>query len=183
MSCAGEKFLRRKIVYHGRILDLFVDQVRLANGQPGMREVVGHMPAVGIVPLVDAEHVILVRQYRYAIGRWLWEIPAGLREGGETPQKAAKRELREETGYVAKHWQSLGNFFSSPGFCQEELCIFLARDLSLQGELELDADECLEPKVFTWRSLARLLKNGELVDAKTVLALNLAAQVLRRTFF
>jgi ADP-ribose pyrophosphatase len=180
---AGEKLLRRKVIYRGRILDLFVDQIRLANGRSAVREVVGHAPAVGIVALADPEHVILVRQYRYAIGRWLWEIPAGLREGRETSQKAARRELREETGYAAKRWQALGHFFSSPGFCQEELHVFLARNLVKQGELELDADEFVAPKVFSRRALSVLVKSGELVDAKTVLALNLAARALKWPVF
>lgn len=76
----GEKSLRRKVVYRGKILDLFVDQVGLADGREAVREVVGHKPAVGVVAMPDPEHVVLVRQYRYAVGRWLWEIPAGDRK-------------------------------------------------------------------------------------------------------
>jgi ADP-ribose pyrophosphatase len=175
---AGEARLRRRVVYRGKILDLFVDRVRLADGRSAVREVVGHRPAVGIVALPAPGRVILVRQYRHAVRRWLWEIPAGLRERRETPLKAARRELREETGYTAKRWLALGHFFSSPGFCQEDLHIFLARDLGPRGVLNLDADEFVAPKVFSQREITLLFKRGELVDAKTVLALNLASPAL-----
>ncbi|NTV53719.1 MAG: NUDIX hydrolase, partial [Candidatus Firestonebacteria bacterium] len=92
--------------------------------------------------------------------------------------RPARRELREETGYAARRWQALGNFYSSPGFCRETLRLFLARDLVRQGDLQLDADEQVTPEIFSRRSLARLLKHGELEDAKTALALQLAAKQL-----
>ncbi len=175
--------LSRKELYRGRILDVYVDTVRLPNGREGIREVIGHMPAVAVVPVLENSKIVLVRQYRYAVNAWMWEIPAGLRTSKEPPQRAAKRELREETGFTAKTLKPLGRFFSSPGFCQESIHLYLAQQLIRRGALKLDEDEFLTPSIFSRTELSRMLRRGDIVDAKTVLALQLAAKEMRWSLF
>jgi ADP-ribose pyrophosphatase len=122
--------------------------------------------------------VILIRQYRHAVKRWLWEIPAGLRHLQEPPRKAAARELREETGYGARYWRLLGSFLSSPGFCEESIRIYLAQALGRRRTLALDEDEFVVPRVFARKDVFKMIRQGKIEDAKTVLGLQLAARFL-----
>lgn len=169
-----ERRVGRRVVYQGKILDLVVDAVRLGR-LPSVREVVQHRPAVAVVPMLPGKKVVLIRQYRYAVGRLLWEIPAGILDRGETPRAAARRELREETGFAAGRLTSLCSVWSSPGFCTERIDLFLAQDLKKDGRPCPDADESLQTKIVPFSQACRWARRGLIQDAKTVLGLSLAA--------
>jgi len=173
-----EKKIQRRVVYRGKILNLYVDQVSIPQGGRHIREVVDHCPAVAVVPVLSSGRVVLIRQYRYAVQRTLWEIPAGLVGSGEPIREAAIRELREETGYQAGRLEPLLTIYSSPGFTRERIHLFIARGLRLRGKPKLDADELLTVKMMTWAGIATMLKKGTIQDGKSVLALILAANRL-----
>jgi len=156
-----------RTVYSGAVVSLRVDEVSTATGSVA-REVVQHPGAVVMVALDDLDRVILVRQYRHAVGRELLEFPAGGLEPGEDPLEAARRELREEAGLVAEEWVPLGSFFSSPGFLHEELHAFLARKLTSTSR-DLDDGEDIE---VMWVGLRDLTRGTPSVsDAKTLATL------------
>lgn len=164
-----EKTLESREVYRGCILRVREDRVRLPNGKEGVREVVEHPGGVGILALEADGTVLLVRQYRYAFGRTLLEIPAGKREPGEEPFVTARRELREETGAIAESWTPLGSLIASPGCYDEVLYLYLAQDLHY-GATDPDEDEFLAVERMPLDQLARLCLEGEVTDAKTVCA-------------
>ena len=177
-----ETRLRRRTLYRGRVVDLHVDEVRLPSGARHVREVVDHRPAVAVVPVLEDGRVLLVRQFRYAVARALWELPAGLVDAGESPRRAAVRELREETGYLASRLEKLVEIYSSPGFCRERILLYLARGVRRRGGQDLDHDEFVEPRGFPFQDVLRRVREGRLHDAKTVLGLTLAARVLSVAF-
>ena len=164
-----------RIVHHGRVVTVRVDDVRLPDGRIVAREVVDHPGAVVIAALDAHGCITLVRQYRHAVGDRLLELPAGTLEPGEEPLETAMRELREEAGLVAGRWDRLGTFFSSPGFLREEMYAFLARDLqSVPAEPETDEDITL-----VTRSLNALLaRPDEVPDSKSLATLLLVERHL-----
>lgn len=164
-----EKTLTTQEVYHGRIIRVRRDEVLLPNGHTSVREVVEHPGGVGILALEEDGSVLLVRQYRYAFGRTLLEIPAGKREKGEEPLTTAKRELREETGATADEWLPMGTLIASPGCYDEVLYLYLARGLHY-GATHPDEDEFLSLERMPLEELAERCMNGEITDAKTVCA-------------
>ena len=171
-----EQLLSRREIYHGRIIDVQVDTVSLPNGNTSTREVVRHPGGVGILALDDEDCAVLVEQYRYVFGRTLLEIPAGKREPGEDPLTTARRELREETGAEATHWQPLGAVLPSPGCYGEVLHLFLAKGLKFSQQ-QLDPDEFLNVERVPFDEMVHRCVNGEIDDAKTVAAV-LRAKVL-----
>jgi ADP-ribose pyrophosphatase len=162
--------ISREIVHRGRKIQVAVERSTAADGTPIMRDVVLHPGAVVILPLVDAEHVCLVRQQRTIVGETLLEIPAGTLEPPEPPDQAAKRELAEETGYQAARWRKLLEFFPSPGVLSERSHLYLAQDLT-PGPMQLEKDENLEPCIITWEDAVRWSMDGTIRDAKTLLAI------------
>ena len=164
-----EKCLESREIYKGRILRLRVDTVALPNGKTSLREIVEHPGGVGILALDENGCVPMVTQYRYAFSRTLLEIPAGKREPGEDPLTTARRELREETGAEATHWQPLGAVLPSPGCYGEVLHLYLARDLTF-GETHPDADEFLQVRRLPFDTLLARCLSGEIEDGKTVAA-------------
>jgi ADP-ribose pyrophosphatase len=170
---AGEReplptVLRSEVVHQGKVISLRVDEVSLPRGRRTTREVVEHPGAVVVIALDEKGGVPLVRQYRHAVGRYLLELPAGGLEPGEEPLTTAQRELMEEVGLEAARWTSLGHFFSSPGFSNEILHVFLAEDLR---EAHADPDED-EDIVVVVHSLRELYEHPEqLEDAKSLAAL------------
>jgi ADP-ribose pyrophosphatase len=167
--------LSSEYVYRGRIIKLRVDQVELPNGRRTIREVMEHPGAAVIVPVDTEGTVYLVRQYRDAIARRLLEVPAGKLDAGEEPAECARRELREELGLVAGKLTPLTSFYSSPGFCDESLHVFLAEELT-QEEEESDHEEFIEPARRPLEPLADLL--AELEDGKSIIGVLLAHQEL-----
>ena len=162
-----ETQLSSQPIFDGDVLHIFKDTIRLPNGKQATREYTVHHGAVCILPLLENGDVLLERQFRYAMGEVLTEIPAGkLDYIGEDPQEAALRELREETGAVASELIPLGPFYPTCAYSTEVIQMFLARGLSF-GERELDEDEFLNVFRLPLRELVEKVLNGEIPDAKT----------------
>ena len=173
-----ETFLSGEEIYHGRIIRVERWQVALPNGRKADREVVLHNGAAAIVPVDEVGSVTLVRQYRVAIGRFTWEIPAGkLDTPSEDPDAAARRELEEETGLQAAHWQLLTRIDTTPGFCSEKISLYLATGLS-QHPSHPDPDEFLGLMKMPLREAVALCMAGEIHDSKTIIGLLMAQRVL-----
>ena len=163
----------KREIYKGRIVHLFVEDVTLPNGASTKLEVIRHNGAAAIVPLLPDGRVVMIHQYRHATGGMLWEIPAGLRESGETPETCAHRELAEEVGYRAGKLVKIAEVFTAPGFCDEKIHIFLATELS-PCEQALDFDEVLTVEPRPLRDLMAMIQNFEITDAKTIAGLSAA---------
>ncbi|MGE5652868.1 MAG: NUDIX hydrolase [Bacillota bacterium] len=170
-----QRQLSSELLYQGRVVSLHRDQVAMPDGQVVERVVVEHHGAVGVVPMTDDGQVILVRQWRYATGGALLEIPAGGLEPGEDPELAAARELQEEIGYRPGKLVKLGEFFTAPGFCSELLHLYLATELQ-PSHLPGDDDEDIEVVRIPLVELATHL--GELRDAKTLVGLLMAQRMM-----
>lgn len=162
--------LERAERFRGRLLRIWEDRVRLPSGRESIREIVDYPGAVAILPLLDDGTVVLVRQYRHAIGRDLLEVPAGTLEPPEPPMACAARELREETGYEAARLEPLARCFTSPGWCTGELWIYRATGLSQVGAAP-ELDEEVQVEAVGPDDLPRLIQDGSIADAKTLIAL------------
>ena len=174
-----EKKLSREEKFNGRVLHVHVDTVALPNGHTSTREIVDHPGGVGILALDEADRVLIVRQFRYAYGQVLTEIPAGKLERGEDPYAAALRELREETGAQVDALTSLGEIYPSPGYCNEIIRLYLARDLRW-GEMSPDDDEFLDVDRIPFDALCAQVLSGEIRDSKTCVAVLRAKALLGR---
>jgi ADP-ribose diphosphatase len=160
----------RRVVYQGRKIDLALQAVRLPDGSTVQREVVVHRGAVALVPMVDAEHVCLVRNRRYAVDTTLLEVPAGTIDRGESPDETAARELTEETGYRAGRIVRVAEWFVSPGVMSERMVLYLCHELT-PGPTCHQPGEALEPLIVAWPEAIRMVHDGRIEDAKTMLAL------------
>jgi ADP-ribose pyrophosphatase len=157
-------------IYDGHVLALDVDEVEEPGGVRGTREVVRHRGSVAMLP-VDADgRVLLVRQYRYAVAAYVWELPAGRLDGGETPEEGARRELVEEAGLEAGRVEPLVSFFTTPGFCDELLHVFRASDLR-EVPARPEEDERIEPAWFALEEALAMIDRGEIREGKTLVAL------------
>ncbi len=174
MNPGGHELLKRETIFEGKVVRLYLDQVRLPDGREAEREVVLHWGAVGMVPIDHEGKVILVRQYRHAPGEDLLEIPAGKLAEGEDPLHCAVRELKEEIGCKASRWVKLASFYTSPGFSDEELHLYLAEGL-VEGDAEPEEDEFLEILRMPLERALALVAEGGIRDSKTVAGLALAA--------
>jgi len=170
-----EKTVTSRKVYSGRAINLRVDTVQLSQGRTSQREIVEHGGSVSIVPLDGRGNVLMVRQYRKAVGQVLLEVPAGGMDEGETPEVCARRELEEETGYTARRMERLASFFTTPGFCDEEMHAFLATGLTA-GQPRPEADESIEVVAVPLSSIPRMIQQGDVRDAKSIAALLLVAE-------
>jgi ADP-ribose pyrophosphatase len=160
----------RRLIYRGKKIDLALQAVTLADGTVAHREVVLHRGAVALVPMVDADHVCLVENRRYSVGKVLLEVPAGTIDPGEAPEQTAVRELAEETGYRAGRMVPVRDWYVSPGVMNERMFLFLCQDLQ-PGPLRPEADEALTPRVVAWDEALRMVHDGRIEDAKSMLAL------------
>ena len=170
-------------VYQGRVLNLDIDQVRFPDGSTGSLELIRHSGAAAVVPFLDPPQspdarILLIRQYRYAADRFLYEIPAGRLERGEAPIECARRELLEEAGCTAGAIQPLGSFFTTPGFIDEFIHLFIATGLT-RGDASPESDEFIQCESHTSLGALRMIDRGEIVDGKTIVALLMADRLVR----
>lgn len=166
-----EKSLRSNPVYEGKVISLKVDDVLLPNGKEAKREIVNHPGAVAVIAITKEGNLVLVEQYRKALERSIIEIPAGKLEPGEKPEYTAKRELEEETGYGCNNLQYLQTFSTSPGFADEVIHLFVAKDLyKIEEKADLDEDEFVELLEVTLEEAEEMVKEQRIYDAKTAFA-------------
>lgn len=162
-------------IHTGRVVSLDIDTVRFPNGNVGELEMLRHPGASAVLPLLDAvddpdPRILLIRQYRHATGDYLWEIPAGRRDGEESPATTAHRELAEETGYRAATMRPLTSIWTTPGFTDEVIHLFLATDLT-PGDSALEHDEVLDLHPTRWSTALEMVQSGTIRDVKTLTAL------------
>lgn len=173
---AGYRVLRSQKLYDGRVFDLIVDEIEYDSGNRALREVARHGGGSVVVPILGEGMLLLIRQYRYPIHEFVYELPAGKPGPGEDPDTCARRELLEETGYVADAMTPLGAILTSPGFCTERLHLFLAQGLRPEGSgRQLEEGELsltVEPVPFT-RAL-EMIRDGAIVDAETICGILMA---------
>lgn len=166
----SETTINTKQIFSGKILKLRLDEVKLPNGKHSTREIVEHPGAVAIVPLDDDRNVIMVRQYRKPVEEVLLEIPAGKLEKNEDINLCAQRELLEETGYKAKNLIHIMDFYTSPGFSNEKMALFIAAGLE-ESVGRPDEDEIIKKERIPLEKALDMVKNGEIKDAKTIVGL------------
>lgn len=162
-----EERISSEQAFKGKLIGVRVDRVRTDSGRETTREVVEHPGAVAILPVLNDGRVLLVRQYRYAVGRELLEVPAGTREPGEEPEMTASRELREEVGYDADRIDEMFVYYISPGWCNERLFGYRATGLTQVGA-QPDQDENIEIVPIDPNDAPALIAQGEIADAKTI---------------
>ena len=166
-----EKSLRSNPIYKGKVISLKVDDVLLPNGKESKREIVNHPGAVAVIPMTEDGKLVLVEQYRKPLERSIVEIPAGKLEPGESPALTARRELEEETGYGCHELQYLQTFATSPGFADEVIHLFVAKDLyKIEEKADLDEDEFVELLEVTIEEAEEMVKDQRIFDAKTAFA-------------
>ncbi len=171
-----EKFpqLDSKLVFDGKIFKVRVDRVRFPHGRDVSLEVVRHPPSVVLIPIPEPGRVFLVRQFRYPVNQWMWELPAGSIDPGESAETAARRECHEEIGMLPVRLELVGRFFPTPGYCDEEMNIYRIDGLEHpRDKATQDEDEILEPRTFTIDEARAMVRRGEITDMKTALALTL----------
>jgi ADP-ribose pyrophosphatase len=164
-------------VFEGRVFSVVVESITTHQGGQMEVEVVRHPGSVVLIPMTNEGEVVLVRQYRHAIGRAAWELPAGTLKPNEEPKKAAARECQEEIGLVPARLEPLGAFFPTPGYCDEEMNFYTATGLREPGpddeKAEQDEDEDIEKRAFTIEQIRSMIRSGEIIDLKTVAGLAL----------
>jgi ADP-ribose pyrophosphatase len=159
-----------EVVHIGRRIRVEVNTLHTPDGKTIRRDAIRHPGAVVILPVLDADRVVLLRNFRFVIGATLWEVPAGTVEPNEPLEACAKRELLEETGYRAAKWRSLGYVYASPGVLDEKLHLFIAEDLT-PGPAQPEPDEQLEPVIVRLEEAIRMCLDGTIRDAKTITVL------------
>ena len=161
-------------VFKGKVFSVDRDTVRMPNGRSVAVDVLRHAKSVVLVPVPESGKVILIRQYRYAVNAFLWELPAGSVDEGETPEQAARRECHEEIGLVPSTVVRLSAMFPTPGYCDEEMVFFRVSGLEQTDEpAQVDEDEDIEPRTFDLRDAREMIRRGEITDMKTVVGLSL----------
>ena len=163
-------------IYKGRIFTVQIETITTPKGGELKAEIIRHPGSVVLVPITDAGDILLVRQYRHAIGRWVWELPAGSVKPGEDLEQEAIRECHEEIGKIPTELARLGSFFPTPGYCDEEMNFYRASGLRnpRHGEAaHQDEDEDIEAKAFSPAAVRAMIESGEIIDLKTVAGLSL----------
>lgn len=169
---AGQRLVKSRTMYRGRVIRVDRDLVKSTDGRTIRMDVVRHRGSVVLVPQPDQRHVILIRQFRYVIGRWIWELPAGSLEEGEAPARGARRECEEEVGWSPKTLVRLGTYYATPGFCDEKLTFYACRDLvKPRRPPHQDPDEQIEAATLTLAEAWQMVARGEIIDMKTTMGL------------
>ncbi len=172
-----EKTISSEPIYNGKIINVRKDTVQLPNGKTALRELIAHPGGVGVIAVDENKDVFMVTQYRIAAKSDMLEIPAGKMEYGEDPLECGSRELVEETGYKAKNFIHLGEYYATPGYCEEKLNIYLAQDLEFVGQ-NLDEGEFLNVKKYSLDELYQMVMDNKIYDAKTAIAILKAKAIL-----
>ena len=168
------ELISRTRVFNGTVFEVERDRVRFDDGREVTLDVVRHRASAVMLPMPSKDEIILVRQYRHAIGRWLWELPAGTSDPGEEVETTARRECHEEVGLIPEKVTSLGTLYPTPGFCDEAMSFYLLEELREPAEAAAhDDDEQLEPKTFAVSEVEAMIRGGEIDDMKTVCGLAL----------
>ena len=162
------KKLAVKPIYRGRIFELNAVKMKAPDGHEFQHEVIFHPGAAVIVPILDRKRFVLVKQFRVATGKVIWEFPAGTLEKGESPLACAKREIIEETGFEAHKWRKLASFYPAPGVSTEFMHIFLASELT-PAKMALERDEFIERCIVPFARLEKMILDGTIVDSKTII--------------
>jgi len=173
MSHLTESHVESKIVFDGHLLKVYSDTVTLPNGKQAKREFIRHPGAVAVVPITEDGKIVLVRQYRYPLGKAILEVPAGKLDQGEDPDDCVLRELEEETGYVSSNIRKLSSIYTTPGFTDEVIHLYVADQLVL-GKPCPDEDEFLDVEIYTKEEVKAMINDGTINDSKSMLALLLA---------
>jgi ADP-ribose pyrophosphatase len=164
-------------VFEGRVFSVVVESITTAKGRKMDVEIVRHPGSVVLIPMTANGDVILVRQYRHAIGRSAWELPAGTLKPYEEPRKAASRECHEEIGLLPGHLEEVGSFFPTPGYCDEEMTFYKASELREAGpddeQAVQDEDEDIETQAFSVERIRTMIRSGDIIDMKTVAGMSL----------
>lgn len=164
-----EETINEKNLYKGKVIELSLQKVKLQNGKYSNKEIVKHPGGVAIVAFKDKDTILMVEQFRKPLERFLLELPAGKLEKGEDTAECGRRELEEETGYKAKNFKYLGKIATSPGFCNEYIYLYKAKDL-YEGKINLDDDEFINVKYVKIKDIRNMIIKGEIIDAKTISA-------------
>jgi 8-oxo-dGTP pyrophosphatase MutT (NUDIX family) len=170
---------RSEALHKGRVFSLVNENYTLENGVTSEMDFIQHPGAAAMIPLLNNQEVVLIRQYRHAIREFIWEIPAGTLDAGESPLNCARRELVEETGYSADNWHQLATITPLPGYSDERIHIFIASDLK-PAEQHLDDDEMLNVRPVKFTEALQMIFTGEISDGKTITGLFLASHWLNR---
>ena len=174
------KTLEQRLLYQGRKFSFQASRLRLPNRVEVDAEWIQHPGGALAVPVLSDGRLVLIRQYRFATGSWLLEFPAGTLESGEDPATTVRREIEEETGYRAHHWQKLGEFFLAPGYSDEVIYAYLAQDLEkLERPPAQDEDEDIEVRLMTPQELEAELRSGTVVDSRIITAYWMAQPYLK----
>lgn len=167
MAKGKAEILGSEMIYQGPVFGLRRDDVLEPTGLRTKREVITHPGSVVVLPVLKNGRIVMIRQYRHATRQFMWELVAGRKEPEETPEAGAARELLEETGYRAKRFKVILDFFPTPGFLEERMWLLLAEGLTA-GEAEPEEDEKIEVKTYSVSELKQMMKKGELKDAKSI---------------
>lgn len=173
------KIVKKERLYNGKVFNLIVDQIEYASGNSAIREVAEHPGGAVALAMFPDQRIILVKQFRYPLGRFLYELPAGKLGAGEDPAVCAARELAEETGYEAKNWAKITAIYTSPGFCTEQLHIFLATNLSRTdgGQNLEEGEQSLTVEIVPLFKAIEMIEREEIVDGKTICGILLGDRV------
>jgi ADP-ribose pyrophosphatase len=174
------KLLKRDVLYKGKVVDLIVDQVEYPSGNKGVREVLAHPGGAAVLALFPGDRILFVKQHRYPINKVLYELPAGKLSPGEDPQVCALRELTEETGYVARKIQKITSIYTTPGFCNECLHLYLATDLHYDKPNREEGEEHIQIEIMQMERAIEMIEKGEINDSKTVVGILLGKRILNK---
>ncbi len=172
------KLVKSEIIREGYVFDLKVDQIQYDSGNNSVREVAIHHGGAVVVPVKDDGKIVFVSQYRYPLDKFLIELPAGKLEKGEDPDLCAPRELEEETGYRSANIVKLGSIYTTPGFCTEELHIYMAKDLTPGPTRREEGEYGMQTLEFTMEEINEKIRSGEIKDAKTISGILMARNYL-----